>query len=117
MATVANFALIPDGNPNIPLAGGDSFIKEFSLPSLAEGSALLLFRYKATEGRPTLKIRINNNERVSMTLVANGDASCSFHETILSGQLTELSNHVVASATGNGKVVISDLWVVYPMTV
>ena len=49
---------------------------------------------------------------------ANGEINfCSFHDTIPSGQLTELSNHVRASATGTGKVFISDIMVLYQMEV
>jgi hypothetical protein len=120
MSTVANFAMVPKANPNIPLpAGGEDFVSDpFPLPGLAEGSAVLLLRYRATEGRPTLKIRVNNNERVSLNLVANGEInSYSFHETILPGQLTELNNQVRASATGTGKVFISDIMVLYQMEV
>src|SRR5262245_26052357 len=116
MATVANFNMIQ--NPNVILpAGGTDFHKHFDLAGLA-GQAILLFRYRATEGRPTLKIRVNNNpERVSLNLVANGDQSCSFHETILPNQLTELNNEVTASVTGSGTVVISDVMVLYQMAV
>ena len=120
MPTVANFKLIPNGNPNIPLpAGGEDFVSEqFPLPSLAQGPAFLLFRYRATEGRPTLTVRVNNNVRVTLNLVANGEVnSCSFHETILPGQLNEPSNQIRASATGSGKVTISDIMVLYPMAV
>ena len=120
MPTVANFALVPKANPNIPLpAGGVDFVSDpFPLPGLARKSAALLFRYRATEGRPTLKVRVNNNERVSLNLVANGEInSCSFHETILAGQLTELNNVVTASATGTGNVFISDIMVLYQMEV
>ena len=120
MPTLANFTMVPKGNSNIPLpAGGEDFVSDpFPLPGLAKGSAVLLFRYRATDGRPTLKVRVNNNERVTLNLVANGEINfCSFHDTIPSGQLTELSNHVRASATGTGKVFISDIMVLYQMEV
>lgn len=116
MPIVSNFKML--FNPNNPLPAGANFRSDpFDLPSLAEGPAVLLFRYQATNGRPTLEVQVNNNDRVKLNLVANGDASCSFHETILGGQLTERNNRVTARSTGTGEVVISDIVVMYPMEV
>ena len=85
---------------------------------VSDGHFFLETIWMATDGRPTLKIRVNNNpDRVSLNLVATGDQSCSFHETILPNELTELNNEVTASVTGTGTVAISDVMVLYQMAV